>query len=199
MAFEITQLLFGDILRCDWCLAHQTGNIMEDVVMLFLLPTIILILFVYVLLKDLKIIPNKMMRLLLGFAVYMFVIFGGYYNMFAELAKTYFVILIFVLGIMYFVVGHFIKGPATAEGAPGGGGEPGLVQKYMESGRVKHDQKKELLLVRDEINHVQGAMSHINPGDINSNAVRAQFELQLNQLKRKEKELLIEMGKIRVH
>lgn len=198
-AFEFAQLFFGEFLRCDWCLAHQTGNVMEDLVMLFLLPTIILILFVYVLLKDLKILSgSKVMKLLIGLAVYLFVIFGGYYSMFAELAKTYFIILIFILGILYFVVGHFIAGPPK-EG--GGGGGQGLVQKLIEPDKLKYENKKELALVREEKDQLDRQIHELKnrPQDQTTNAALVALGSKKLELQRREQELLFALGKRRVY
>ncbi|MAH43505.1 hypothetical protein CL614_07370, partial [archaeon] len=88
----------------------MTGNIMEDLVMLFFLPVLIMILFVYVLITDLKILQDKKaVKFLFGVGAVLFIVFGGFYELLAMVTKTYFIIMIFLLGIFYFVVGHFLK------------------------------------------------------------------------------------------
>lgn len=201
MAFEIVQFLFGDLLRCPWCIAQQSGNVMEDVVMMFLLPTIIIILFVFILLKDLKILRgSKMMELLIGIGVYLFIVFGGYFEIFAELTKSYFIFLIFLLGVMYFVLGHFMRG-----GSSGGGG--GGITRFAgamnekssdfksEEHMMKRDQddyrarlkmaRHNLDLLNNQIHDYENEVGRLHGDDI----TRGQVVLEMNKLKNQKRDL----------
>ncbi len=194
MAFEIATFLFSEVLRCPWCIAHMTGNVMEDMVMMFLLPTIIIILFVYVLVSDLKIVRNNWMKLLMGVAFYLFIIFGGFFEIVAQITKTYFIILIFVLGILYFVLGHFLKGDDSRISSKfrrdfsGGGNYSGTPtsDSSTQSKQVKQDYRRQMKLARNQkdllnkrIHDLDSQIGKLHPSDIN----RGHLAMQLNNLK----------------
>ncbi len=108
MATDIGSFLFKGILgMAEYPSSPFTGIILNDLVMFFLIPTVFIILIVYMLLARLVPIDNKGMRIMVGLSVYLFIVFGGYYPIFARLAGPYFIFLIFVLGLFYFILHHF--------------------------------------------------------------------------------------------
>ncbi|MBI2233140.1 MAG: hypothetical protein HYU56_04420 [Candidatus Aenigmarchaeota archaeon] len=111
MAFEdIGQLIFVQLLQMtDYPGSPFTGDIARDLIMFLLVPSVFIILVVYMMVG--RVLPpdaryNKL-RVLLGATTYLFIIAGGYYRTFALLAGPYFIFLIFVLGILFFFIEHF--------------------------------------------------------------------------------------------
>src|SRR3989338_11291886 len=106
-----------------------TGNIVRDLIMFLLIPTIFIILVVYMMIGRLLPPRQHKLRLLVAVGAYLFIIAGGYYRTFALLAGPYFLFLIFVMGLLFFFFEHFIgkrrEPAAAAEGA--GGAPPALV------------------------------------------------------------------------
>lgn len=108
MAFEsIGEILFVGILQMDPTVL--TGNIINDLVMFFFLPTVIILIVVYIVSGHLLGRGSKL-SFLLAVALYLFIIFGGFYPFFAGLAKSYFIFLIFILGALLFLGMHFRVG-----------------------------------------------------------------------------------------
>ncbi len=136
MAFEeIGQILFIEILKMqEYPGAPFTGNIFNDLVMYFFIPTVFIILVVYMMVSRVLPTAYKGMRFLLGIAAYMFIIVGGYYSVFAYLAGPYFIFLIFIMGILFYFTRHFH--PSGGQG--GGGGQQQLAaQTGAADGRVQ--------------------------------------------------------------
>lgn len=108
MAFDdIGYMLFVQVLgMTEYPGQPFTGIIARDLILFFLVPTIFIIFIVYILLGRLAVQARKI-RLLLGLGIYLFILAGGYYRVFALLAGPYFIVLIFVLGILYFIPTHF--------------------------------------------------------------------------------------------
>lgn len=108
MATDIGSIIFFDILRMtQYPGSPFTGNIVNDLIMFLLVPSVFIILFTYSLLGRLFAAGQTRMRLLVGITIYLFIVAGGYYPAFALIAGPYFIVLIFLLGILYFVLGHF--------------------------------------------------------------------------------------------
>jgi hypothetical protein len=84
-----------------------TGNITKDLILFLFVPSVFIILFIYRILGSLFSNLQGRMRLLVGTALYLFIVASGYYAAFALIAGPYFIVLIFILGVIYFVFGHF--------------------------------------------------------------------------------------------
>ena len=110
---DIGSLIFRDLLQMnDYPGAPFSGNIMQDLIMFLLVPSVFIILVIYTLTG--RLVANAKLDLLLSVTIYLFIIASGFYRIFALLAGPYFIFLIFILGIVYFFAGHF--------GFRGGGG-----------------------------------------------------------------------------
>src|SRR3989344_2608533 len=126
MALEdIGYLIFSSFLgMTEYPGAPFTGNIARDLILFLLVPSIFIIMIVFVLVGRLA-VQQKKIRLLLGVGIYMFILAGGYYRAFALIAGPYFIFLIFVLGLIYFIPAHFrVRGggmPGRSTGRGGGG------------------------------------------------------------------------------
>jgi hypothetical protein len=135
MASDIGALLFKEILQMSaYPGAPFTGNIVQDLVMFFFIPTVFIIVIVYSLVG--RIGMNNKISLLLGVAFYLFIVFSPYglYTMFAYLAGPYFLFMLIIMGLIYFVLGHFSrKGGGGGSGASAGGGGG----KHMERSAVE--------------------------------------------------------------
>lgn len=104
---DIGDILFREILKVSaYPGAPFTGNIINDIVLYFFIPTVLLIMVVFVLLGRIA-VQQKGLRLLLGVAIYLFVVFSGYFSVFILLGTAYFFLLVFIIGIIYFIPSHF--------------------------------------------------------------------------------------------
>ncbi len=107
---DIGYLIFVQLLQMtEYPGSPFTGEIARDLIMFLLVPSVFILLVVYMMVG--RVLPpgatyNKL-RVLLGVTTYLFIIAGGYYRTFALLAGPYFIFLIFVLGILFFFIEHF--------------------------------------------------------------------------------------------
>src|SRR3989344_9227637 len=116
MVADIGSLLFVDILGMTmYPGAPFTANIVRDVIQFLFIPSVFIILVLYILLGRLAAMGSKI-RILIGVAAYLFIISAGYYKTFALLAGPYFIFLIFILGLLYFIPAHFGGGGAAHSG-----------------------------------------------------------------------------------
>ena len=163
MVEDIGTLIFSQLLgMTQYPGSPFTGNLFRDLIMFLIVPTIFIILVIYTLSG--RIVPAQVrLRVLLSIGVYLFIIAGGYYPVFALLAGPYFIFLIFILGILFYFMGHFTGHRPRAAGPPGGpGGYPmgAGVHEMSEQGYIgermsdlKHDldeAKLNLKIARDK-------------------------------------------------
>src|SRR3990167_5629176 len=101
MALEdIGYVIFGQILgMSQYPGAPFTGNIYRDLIMFLIVPSIFIILVIYSMTG--RVIADAKLRMMLGVGAYLFVIAGGYYSTFALLAGPYFIVLIFIVGLLW--------------------------------------------------------------------------------------------------
>src|SRR3989344_7987099 len=122
---DVGEILFRDVLQLrDYPGGPFSGRtVTENLIMFFLVPTVFIILVVYMAVGRILPAPYGKLKLLLGVTTYLFIIAGGYYGAFALLAGPYFIFLIFIMGLLYFLLGHFGGGggPGGGAGGPGGG------------------------------------------------------------------------------
>src|SRR3989344_756907 len=109
MAFEdIGQILFSEILgMSQYPGSPFTGELFRDLILFLIVPSIFIIIVIYSTIGRVLASSHVRMRLLLGVGLYLFIIASGYYSVFALLAGPYFIFLIFIAGLLYFVMGHF--------------------------------------------------------------------------------------------
>lgn len=108
---ELASTIFIEVLgMTQYPGAPFTGNVIRDIIMFLFIPSVFIILFIYSILGRLfsgAAGTQQKLRLLVGIAIYLFIVTGGYYSTFAYFAGPYFVFLIFILGLIYFIPGHF--------------------------------------------------------------------------------------------
>ncbi len=123
---DIGSLIFRDFLKMtEYPGSPFSGNIINDLVMFLFIPTVFIILVIVILVLRLG-LPSQRLAILMGIAFYAFIVFGGYYRIFALLAGPYFLFLIVIIGLFYFFLGHFGIGRRGLPGrAAGGGGMSG--------------------------------------------------------------------------
>ncbi len=116
---DIGRTLFTELLGMrNYPGSPFSGSIINDLIMFLIIPTIFIIFVVYILLGRLA-VQARGIRILLGIGIYLFIVAGGYYSVFATLSGPYFIFLIFILGLLYFIPSHFrVRGGG---GMPGGG------------------------------------------------------------------------------
>ncbi len=147
MAFDdIGQLIFVQLLQMtEYPGSPFTGDIARDLIMFLLVPSVFIILVVYMMVG--RVLPpdptyNKL-RVLLGTTTYLFIIAGGYYRTFALLAGPYFIFLIFVLGILFFFIEHFgrrgheLRSSYSGNGHPAGSASTTSVPRYENMGFIE--------------------------------------------------------------
>ncbi|MBI2971381.1 MAG: hypothetical protein HYY37_03130 [Candidatus Aenigmarchaeota archaeon] len=117
-AQDVGEILFRNLLRMPQYPGPPfSGDIMQDIVMFFFIPTVFIILVVYTVAG--RIVDNTKLDLLLSIALYLFIIFGGYYSVFALLAGPYFFFLVIIMGLLLFLKSHFVAGTTRPPSMPG--------------------------------------------------------------------------------
>lgn len=131
-AQDVGEILFRDILKMSQYGSHPfTGNIIEDLVKFLFVPTIFIIMIIYMTVGRVFPPGHGKFRVLLAIGMYLFIITSGYYGAFAIIAGPYFFFLIFILGLLYFILGHFRGGGGPyAERGSGGGFKYGSSGNY---------------------------------------------------------------------
>lgn len=193
MAFEddIGNIFFREILQfTEYPGSPFTGNIINDLIMFFIVPTIFIVVVVYITVG--RLFPPEGMfsrlRLLLGVGMYLFIVAGGYFRVFALIAGPYFIFLIFIMGLLYFFIEHFTgrRGGGTAAAAPGGGapGAAGLAH-------YENMPRRDLLIEKDRINAMMRAVNE----EIRD-AEKGKMETRLSELRQQRATLKSEMHEI---
>lgn len=135
---EFQEILFKDILRfTQYPGAPFTGDPTYDLVSYFFVPMVFIIFFTYMLLG--RIVTNKIawLRMLLGAALFMYMIVNGWFAIFALLSGSYFIFLIVILGGFYFLPSHF---SVRHSGGGGGGGGSAPTGGYV-TGDIQRGQE----------------------------------------------------------
>ncbi|MFH0832098.1 MAG: hypothetical protein V1900_00020 [Candidatus Aenigmatarchaeota archaeon] len=181
---DIGEIIFREILKMnEYPGAPFTGNIINDLVMFLLVPSVFIIVIIYTLVG--RITDNAKLDLLLSITFYLFIIFGGYYKMFAYLAGPYFLIMLIFMGLVMFFFGHF----GLRRREEGGGGMPAaalatgttegeLVMQFEKLARTYQDAKlerdrlrelsktnpaldRELAVQSDTVNHIKRELNSL--------------------------------------
>lgn len=141
---DVGELLFRSILRMSQYPGSPfTGNIVNDLVMFFFIPTVFIIIVIYTLVQRITVHPK--LNLLMSVAFYLFIVFGGYYGMFALLAGPYFLFLLIIMGLLFFFLGHFgLRRPQGGAGHPMSGAAVQGVELGSEGLKSLEHEYKEL-------------------------------------------------------
>jgi hypothetical protein len=103
---DIGYILFREFLgMSSYPGAPFTGNIVKDLVLYLLVPSVFIFLVIHVMVR--RFTGNNRIGLLVGITSYLFIIVSGYYEIFAKIAGPYFLVLIFFIGLLLFIPGHF--------------------------------------------------------------------------------------------
>ncbi len=141
MALEdIGYLVFAEFLGMTQYPGNPfTGNIYRDLIMFLIVPTIFIILVLYMMSG--RIIPNRNFRIMLGVGAYLFIIAGRYYAFFAYLAGPYFIFLIFILGVLGYLARHFRAGGGSYSRG-GGYSRSGHSRDHFDDDEIDGGDKK---------------------------------------------------------
>jgi hypothetical protein len=171
---DIGQILFVDILKMSsYPGSPFSGNMVNDMVMFLFIPTVIIILFIYVIMQRLN-IGNAPLRLLFGLAIYSYIIVGGFYQAFALAVGPYFLILIFILGLFYFITAHFRVGGHAHGSAESLGGINDIsnirkIRHYLGIGELNPVNRdwltRELTSIEERIRRLEEDMRKSGGGD----------------------------------
>src|SRR3990167_8378639 len=157
---DIGQTLFVELLgMTQYPGSPFTGNIYKYIIMFFIVPTIFIIMVLYIMSG--RVIPNRNFRVMLGVGAYLFIIAGGYYSFFALLAGPYFIFLIFILGVLGYLGSHFRShgggGPYSRGGGySGGGGYSRNETDWVRLREVKTEIAERSEIKRSQSNRFQG-------------------------------------------
>lgn len=114
-------------INCSLINCYYT-NPLEGLFYLVFFPSVFIILFIYILtgsvFKGAGGVPHGL-RLLIGIAVFLFLIFQGWYTAIVSISKLWFILVIILGGLWWFIRAHFGK----KEVKPGGG-LPAVLGKY---------------------------------------------------------------------
>ncbi len=151
---------------------HQVLQPLGPLLYFFFFPTVIILLFIYILsntvLHGTKLTQG--LRLLIAIAVYIFIIINGWYPIFLWLSDIWFIIIIILGGFWYFIRGHFGKG-----GGEGGSmsalrssGKQGIVEQVIQRGKAEllgevKSLEKKVDLKLQELENIQKAVKE-DPG-----------------------------------
>jgi hypothetical protein len=173
MVEEIGTLIFSQLLRMsEYPGSPFTGDVFRDIIMFLIVPTTFIIIVIYTMTG--KVLgDNVRLRVLLGVASYLFIVAGGYYATFALIAGPYFLFLIFIMGLLYYLVEHF-TGSKIRE-AQGGGG-------FIESGGHRNDyptgKGMKYLLGIPELNPVQVKYLNNQLKDVSNRIQRIEKQIE---------------------
>lgn len=118
---DIGYIIFVEVLRMtQYPGSPFTGEIIRDLIMFLFIPSVFIIFFVFFILNRLFGMEQTKFRLLFGIALYLFIVAGGYYPMFAYFAGPYFIFLLLIIGAIFFIPTHFYWRRARAGGAASG-------------------------------------------------------------------------------
>jgi len=195
---DIGELIFRDILRMtEYPGAPFTGNIINDLVMMLFIPSVFIIIVVYTLVGRLT--PHPKLNLLLSLAFYMFIVFGGYFRIFALLAGPYFLFLLIIMGLLFFFLGHIgLRRGAGMPGHAAGGGLAGAAVGAGVEGNLINEYESILRSVQQSETSVRDleAKAAANPQAFER--ALALERQNLNQLRRDLSRMELEANKLKL-
>jgi hypothetical protein len=114
---EIEEIFYKDILQISAYPGDPfSTNIFIDLIMIFLVPTGVIILFVYSIAGRFY-HGHGQLQLLVSVLLYLVIVASGSYGIFIDLAAAYLGLLLIVGGLL-FVWSHFTNRPSTSPGGP---------------------------------------------------------------------------------
>src|SRR3989338_9201240 len=178
MPIDIGEMLFREILGMSaYPGSPFTGNIFQDIILFFFVPTVFLIIFVYVASGIIIAPENGKLRLLFGIAIYAFIIASRYFEGFAIFASQFYFIFVILIGIVYFLGRHFRRpggGTMAYEGRRGGamahegtqhGGSSGHASQFISTLESDNtyaindaikSKENELRILKEQIKSIEG-------------------------------------------
>lgn len=188
---DIGYMIFVQLLQMtEYPGSPFTGEIARDVVMFLLVPSVFILLLIYMILGRLFSMEagtQRKLRVLVGITIYLFIIAGGYYRAFALLAGPYFLFLIFILGLFYFIFGHFGvqrgAGPYREGGAyQGERPNTGRIRQFLGIPSLSPMERSELEHELEVINDTLAWMNRIaaGGGKLETNELNRLMRLKAN-------------------
>ncbi len=170
---DIGEILFREILgMSSYPGSPFTGNIFQDIILFFFVPTVFLIIFVYVTSAIIIAPENAKLRLLMGIAIYAFIIASRYFEGFAIFASQFYFLFIILIGIIYFFGRHFRRPGGGRMAYEGGGGR----MKYEGGHGGGHD------VSRNVFNPLDRGRLHKRLKEVNDSITKLEAKLNKAQL-----------------
>lgn len=96
---------------------QQQPDVINQLAFFLFFPSVFIILFIYVLSDGILSSINPKFKVLLGVAIYVFIVLSGWYSLFLWISQFWFIFIILIVGIWFFFRKMFGRG-----GGSGGGG-----------------------------------------------------------------------------
>ncbi|MFH1364098.1 MAG: hypothetical protein ABIH52_00415, partial [Candidatus Aenigmatarchaeota archaeon] len=164
---------------------QQYPDMMNQLFFFFFFPTVLIILFVTVVADAVTSRLGVKFKVLLGIAIYMFIILSGWYAAFLWISELWFIVIIVILGVWVFFK-KLIKGGGgggQGGGLPGPGGlgiKSSMGRKVMNM--IKHDEDDIQKEIADRITSLRGIVNqirHSNSSEEIGNLVREYWKIKL--------------------
>lgn len=169
----------AEFLKIDQALVNQymAEGTVQAIFFLFFFPSVFLIFFVYILMKN-KGPEREDFRLLLTVAVYAFIILSGYYTWFVWLSKWWLYLLL-LLGAWYMITHHTSSGKGGNPGKqmPGFGG-------VTTFGKIMNLTRGDPLNIKGEISQLEIDMIRVKNNPQGANELNKSITLRMQQLTR---------------
>ncbi|MFP4116933.1 MAG: hypothetical protein ACLFQ8_01365 [Candidatus Aenigmatarchaeota archaeon] len=179
MSLDLYTLIFREILKVAECSAGGkwgciTGDVTQDFIYAFLLPHVVLFIFLVILSKPVKQI-HKGLGILFGLSAYIFVIYEGWYGTILAPLLMWWLVLSIVVGLVYFFVTKFIGSPKVR----------GKIGKSV-GGKIKEGMKKDKALrqLQNDIRRYEKKLEHAD-----SEKMKEVYAKKVTELKEKRKKI----------
>ncbi|MBU3897098.1 MAG: hypothetical protein KJ697_04165 [Nanoarchaeota archaeon] len=186
-SIDFITIIFEEILKIDSNLLYNYPTVPDQLIYLILIPHIILFLFLAgfggVLSHE-----HKGMRYLVSIGAYIFIIYSGWYGMLAQLASTWFTIMI-VFGLILFFISRIFP-PITAQKFGKIGAAAGeKTFAFLGKGKAIEKLDREISYCNQEIARIRQHGQGSREGAQTSMILIAQYEQKKHELENERRKL----------
>jgi len=104
---DIVEIIMFDILRVEPSM--MTGNFLQDIVSLIIMPSVFLIIFSYYAAERLLRGITTRFHVIVALSIYLLIVAQGFYGLFAQFISGY-MMLIIAIAFVYFVLARLFRG-----------------------------------------------------------------------------------------
>lgn len=176
-------------------------DVTQQLVWLVFFPSVFIIIFIYLLsegvVKQVGSEAKKKLQVLVGVAIYMFIIFQGWYHLALSLSRVWFIVIIILSG--FFVLIHRMGGAGGSGGGGAGGSRAmgsiiGQIGKRASKVALKDIERQEDI-VESALNEMERSLNIIKRGGAEASRALESLHYQ-NQVAQRELKALAEDAKI---